>query len=238
MAQNTPRETARLTKNANGWFSINRDFLNSDTWLSEKFTHGQAWIDLIGLARHKDGHTLVKGHKVNLKRGQLCYSMKSLAVRWGWSRGKVSRYLNGLEMEHQIEQHKSHVTTVISIINYSLYQSNGTTDGATNGQRIEQQTDINNKGNKENNDNKGSEDKPPASSLSDKKQKRFTAPTVDEVRAYVLERGCAVNAETFVDFYSAKGWMIGKNKVKDWRACVRTWERREPKTKDKEEYEY
>jgi hypothetical protein len=68
-----------------------------------------------------------------------------------------------------------------------------------------------------------------ASEPSDKKQKRFTAPTEDEVRAYVQERGSAVDPQTFVDFYAAKGWMIGKNKVKDWKACVRTWEKREQK---------
>lgn len=56
--------------------------------------------------------------------------------------------------------------------------------------------------------------------------KRFTPPTVDEVRAYCLERSNNVDAEKFVDFYTAKGWKVGKNPMKDWRAAVRTWERR------------
>ena len=55
--------------------------------------------------------------------------------------------------------------------------------------------------------------------------KRFTPPTVDEVRAYCTERGNNVDPQTFVDFYEAKGWMVGSNHMKDWRACVRTWER-------------
>ncbi|TGJ75364.1 replisome organizer [Caproiciproducens galactitolivorans] len=55
----------------------------------------------------------------------------------------------------------------------------------------------------------------------------FKPPTVEEVRAYCQERKNQVDPERFVDFYSAKGWMIGKNKVKDWKACVRTWEKRE-----------
>lgn len=53
----------------------------------------------------------------------------------------------------------------------------------------------------------------------------FVPPTVEEVEAYCFERNNRVNAEEFVDFYSSKGWMIGKNKMKDWRAAVRTWER-------------
>ena len=54
---------------------------------------------------------------------------------------------------------------------------------------------------------------------------RFTPPTVEEVKAYCLERGNNVDAESFVSFYESKGWLIGKNKMKDWRAAVRTWER-------------
>lgn len=54
---------------------------------------------------------------------------------------------------------------------------------------------------------------------------RFTPPTVEEVKAYCLERGNNVDAESFVSFYESKGWLIGKNKMKDWKAAVRTWER-------------
>lgn len=56
---------------------------------------------------------------------------------------------------------------------------------------------------------------------------RFTPPSVDEVSAYCTERGNRIDAQTFVDFYSAKGWMIGKNHMKDWKAAVRTWEKTE-----------
>lgn len=56
------------------------------------------------------------------------------------------------------------------------------------------------------------------------REKRFTAPTVEEVAAYCRERNNAVDAAKFVDFYAAKGWLIGKNRMKDWRAAVRTWE--------------
>lgn len=59
------------------------------------------------------------------------------------------------------------------------------------------------------------------------KRTRFSPPTVDEVAAYCMERGNKVNAQTFVDFYAASGWMRGKNPIRDWRACVRTWEQRD-----------
>lgn len=54
---------------------------------------------------------------------------------------------------------------------------------------------------------------------------KFTPPILDEVKAYCLERKNNVDAERFVNFYASKGWMVGKNKMRDWRACVRTWER-------------
>ena len=54
----------------------------------------------------------------------------------------------------------------------------------------------------------------------------FKPPTIEEVKAYCQERNNKVNAESFIDFYESKGWMVGKNKMKDWKACVRTWEQR------------
>ena len=61
------------------------------------------------------------------------------------------------------------------------------------------------------------------------KKRNFTKPTVDEVRAYCKERGNNIDAQAFIDFYESKGWMIGKNHMKDWRAAVRTWERMDEK---------
>jgi predicted phage replisome organizer len=54
---------------------------------------------------------------------------------------------------------------------------------------------------------------------------RFTPPTLDEVRSYCAERKNSVDAQRFVDYYTSNGWLVGKNKMKDWRAAVRTWER-------------
>ena len=63
-------------------------------------------------------------------------------------------------------------------------------------------------------------DKPPRAA-------RFTPPTAEEVKAYCRERGNNVDAQRFVDFYASKGWKVGREKMQDWQAAVRTWERRE-----------
>ena len=54
---------------------------------------------------------------------------------------------------------------------------------------------------------------------------KFQKPTLSEIREYCIERGNSINPEEFFDFYESKGWMIGKSPMKDWRACIRTWER-------------
>ena len=69
-------------------------------------------------------------------------------------------------------------------------------------------------------------DKPPRAS-------RFTPPTVDEVKSYCTERERKnnVDPERFVDFYASKGWLVGKSKMRDWRAAVRSWERSDSQQK-------
>ena len=62
-------------------------------------------------------------------------------------------------------------------------------------------------------------DAPPA------QKKRFSPPSVEEVTAYCTERNNGVDARAFVDHYAASGWMRGKTPIRDWKACVRTWER-------------
>lgn len=57
------------------------------------------------------------------------------------------------------------------------------------------------------------------------RSKQFKPPTMDEAADYFLQRGCMVESEVekFLDFYEMKGWMVGKNKMKDWKAAVRNW---------------
>ena len=56
--------------------------------------------------------------------------------------------------------------------------------------------------------------------------KRFKVPSTEEVQEYIDEKGYSVDAERFVDYYTANGWMVGKNHMKDWKATVRNWERK------------
>jgi uncharacterized protein YdaU (DUF1376 family) len=70
----------------------------------------------------------------------------------------------------------------------------------------------------------------PLTIVKDKTSQRFTPPTLSEVIAYCNERGNQVDPQRFINHYSANGWMRGKNKIKDWKACVRTWEQNDNQT--------
>ena len=73
-------------------------------------------------------------------------------------------------------------------------------------------------------------DKPPALPV-------FSPPAVEEVEAYCREHGCFVDAGKFVDYYESNGWRVGKNKMKNWKAAVRNWNRKEQKNNGKTESE-
>lgn len=124
-----------------GWIKLYRQLSDNEIWLSEKFTDGQAWVDLLLLANHKNGFIKVRGIRIDILAGQCGYSVVSLAKRWKWSRGKVIRFLEFLVKENMIKivQQNNKLSTIISIINYTNYQYVGTTNDTTDGQ----QTDTN-----------------------------------------------------------------------------------------------
>jgi len=57
-------------------------------------------------------------------------------------------------------------------------------------------------------------------------KKKFIKPTLQEIKDYCLERNNNLDVNRFYDFYESKGWKVGNQPMKDWKACIRTWERR------------
>lgn len=83
----------------------------------------------------------------------------------------------------------------------------------------------------ESNPNTNTNPNPNTNPKKEEKQKeeraaRFVPPTIEEVEAYCMKRGNGIDPGAFIDFYQSKNWMIGKDKMRDWQAAVRTWERR------------
>ena len=84
------------------------------------------------------------------------------------------------------------------------------------------------KAKKADNDNEYDNDLKKENTIDGVKEKRFAPPTLENVSEYCREMGYTnVDAERFIDFYTSNGWMVGKNRMKDWKAAVRNWDRRE-----------
>ncbi len=122
------------------WVKLHRKIQSNPLWTSEPFTRGQAWVDLILLANYKKGFIRARGIRVDIERGQVGMSHVNLSKRWDWSRGKVKRFLNELEIDQQIVQQNNNVSCLISIVNYNEYQTNDTADETQNDTADEQQT--------------------------------------------------------------------------------------------------
>lgn len=101
---------------------------------------------------------------------------------------------------------------VLNILDYKKSKNLITGDKKTSSQETKK-LDCNNKESNKKDNNKDN-------------RVAFTPPTLDEVSAYCRERQNSVDPEKFIDFYQSKGWMVGRNRMKDWKAAVRTWEKR------------
>lgn len=222
-----------------GWIKLHRKVLDCWIWKEKPYDKARAWVDLLLLAMHHDKKLLIDNEIFVVSRGSFLTSTVKLADRWGWSRNKVLRFLNLLESEQMLNTKRTPKGTLVTIVKYEDFQSNetadettlgttiettlGTTDGTPNETADETADETQNKNNKELKNDKN---------VKNNNIGRFTPPDVSEVQAYCFERNNNVDAQAFVDFYSSKGWMVGKNKMKDWKAAVRTWERGNERNKN------
>lgn len=127
-----------------GYIKLFRALAASEMWTKEPFTRGQAWVDLLMLANYAPGHLRVRGNRIEVSRGQVGWSAEALAKRWMWSRGKVDRFLKELQIEQQIEQQKSFLSTVLTITNYDRYQQRRAAERKADGQQTDSRTDVEN----------------------------------------------------------------------------------------------
>lgn len=115
---------------------IARDLQDHPLWKEKPFSRGQAWVDLVLMASYKDGAIRRRGIKVKVLRGEIGYSLRELAEKWGWSLGKVQRYIDELKSDKQIDTRTDtegvNVTTVLCLVNYEKFQSNGTENDTEN----------------------------------------------------------------------------------------------------------
>lgn len=116
-----------------GYIKLYRDIRDHELWNDKPFARGQAWIDLLLMVNHKDTQVLFDGRLVPVYRGARITSLRKLADRWGWSVGKVARFLDELERDNMIRQERNRKRTMISIVNYEVYQTSRNTERNSDG---------------------------------------------------------------------------------------------------------
>ena len=203
---------------------LSREILEDPMYLSDRFTRMQAFIDLCYLAAYKERTFTIRGNKVTVKQGQVAKSVRDLAVRWQWSVNTVMKFITELKEGGYIDTHKTSVNQVITIKKYLLFNTQDETNSES---LIQTQSETQNDTSIiyiKNLEKEINILKERLTKVSPKKEQNFVPPTVEEVAAYIQEKGYHFNAESFVSFYESKGWMVGKNKMKNWRAACKTWE--------------
>ena len=230
------------------FIKVNRKILKWEWW--SDINTFRLFMYMLLEAFWKDGS--YKGKIIS--RGSFPSSIAELSRETNLTENEIRTAIKHLKSTGEITSKSHSKFTVFTVKNYDLYQSDNeqnneqsTGEITSKSQSINEQitsksqtdnkqitgTNIDNINNiyteKEDKKERKEEYIPPLSPSQgevDTKQKRkqFVPPTVEEVRSYCVDRGNDVDADKFVDFYESKGWYVGKNKMKDWKAAVRTWE--------------
>lgn len=187
-----------------GWIKLHRRLLDWE-WIDDHNTF-RLFIFMLMLANHADK----KWRGEIIKSGSFITGRESLAKKTGLSVQQVRTSISKLKSTSEITIKKSNKFSIISITNWSEYQ------------------EINQQVNQQVTNNQPASNQQVTTNKNVKKEKNvkniFVPPTIEEVAEYCMERKNNINPKQFINHYTATGWMRGKNKIKDWKACVRTWE--------------
>ena len=181
--------------NQHGWIKLHRQILEWE-WYSDNNCF-RLFLHLLLKANHKEKR--FKG--IELKVGSIVTSRDLLARETGLSSQQIRTALNKLISTNEITSETSSQGTILQIVSYEKYQVS--TNEITNEQPASNQRATTNK--------------------NVNKEKKFIIPTFNDVLEYCMQNNLDVDGVKFINFYESKGWMVGKNKMKDWKAAIRTW---------------
>ena len=178
-------------------------------WYSDANTM-RLFIHCLIKANYKDK----QWHGILIKKGSFITSYEKLSIELGLTIRQIRTAIDKLKTTSEITYQSTNQYSIISINNWNKFQEDNRQND--NQMTIKRQTNdkqmtTTNKENKENKENKDN--------------KLFIVPKVEEIENYCSELNYNIDAEAFFDFYQSKGWMVGKNKMKDWKAAVRNWAR-------------
>ena len=208
-----------------GYFKVHRKILDSQVFAHQ--TALKIWIWCLAKVTFKDRFVSLKSGKgcitIALKPGQFIFGRFKAEEELNIDGSTIYKWMQKFASDEfdMIKIESNNQYSIITICKWEEYQ-NGDGDEVTSNEQPsnnqvtakEQPCNTNNKDNKVNKDNKESTGE------------KFKIPELIEVISYCKERNNNIDPAEFCDFYQSKGWMIGKNKMKDWKAAVRTWEKK------------
>lgn len=173
------------------------------------------------------------------KRGQVVTSLPKLATDVGLSIRQTRTALEHLKSTGEVTDESTNQYRIITVVKYDDYQN--ATDKMTgnrqaNDRRLDRQTADESTPCIEYIENIEIKN---SKNINNKSSSTFTPPTVDDVERYCDEKGIfGFDAAHFIDYYESVGWMVGKHKMKDWKAAIRTWLTRDRKKREQERINY
>ena len=191
-----------------GWIKLHRSLLDWEWWDNQNTT--RLWLTILLSVNHEPK----RWRGMLIGAGEMVTSYRKLARLSGLSVRSVRTSLADIVATHEVTCTSTHKCTIIKVVKWAQFQgADSQTDTLTDTGVVSKSTTNKNK-----------------EIRSKEKRINNIPPTLAEVTEYCRSRHNNVDPQTFMDFYESKGWMVGKNKMKDWKACVRTWEKSDRKT--------
>lgn len=206
---------------AKGWVKLHRCVLESAAWLQS--TNDQRVVMMVCLtkANHSDRDWMWGSKRIVIHAGQFVTSSEKLAAECNVSRQTIRSALSRLKNVGFLTYESTKHGTLVTVVNWGKYQAD---DPQTNQQSNQPPIQQGNQQPIQPISHKQEDKKIRSKNVNT--TKAFVKPTAEEVRAYCTERNNGIDADTFIDFYESRGWMVGRNHMKDWKATVRNWEHR------------
>lgn len=198
-----------------GFIKLHRQFLEWE-WYDNKNVK-IVFLHCLFRANFKDQ----KWHGKIIKAGQFVTSLQHLAAESGLSIKQTRTALEKLKSTGEIDTQTTSQYSIITVNNWDKWQIEG--KQKTNERQTEDKQTATIEERKECKEGKNN--------IYKDTQKKFIPPSLEEVKSYCLERNNDIDAERFINFYESKGWFVGKNKMKDWKAAIRTWENKQKSSK-------
>ena len=203
-----------------GYIKVWRKFMQTSFYQDSYAVH--LAIHLLLKANHKDMKITFNKKELEIKRGQCIVGRNKLHLETGISASTARNKLELLANVHFLDIKPNNKFSLVSICNYNGYQNVIGNFGQQNGQQKDNQRTT-----------KGQPKDTYNNDKNVKNDKKITIPPdIKDVLSYCQERKNNVDAEAWYNHYEAKGWLIGKTKMVNWKAAVKTWEKKDVKAKN------